>query len=167
MVWTLTEDLDSYTAEVCDFLLARPVRHTVLLSVLGTLRAQGSSAYSTAPPLFGWWRPPAAATGGAFLVTPPFPVLLTRVPKRPARLLAEALAARQTPVAGVNSERGTAEAFATAWHDLTGAEPKTHRRNRLFRLDVIVPPEPSPPGSRLASALDRDLLESWFDAFSR
>ena len=134
MTWTLTEDLDFYRAAAGDFLESAPVINTIQLSVLANLRARGGSAYGGRPPLFGWWRPPGGQVEGAFLVTPPFPVLLTRVPDQAARLLADTLAARPGPLAGVNAEPATAAAFAAAWAELTGAEPRLHRRSRLFRL---------------------------------
>jgi GNAT superfamily N-acetyltransferase len=168
MTWTLTEDLDSYLAAAGDFLGSEPVVNTVQLSVLAILRARGGSAYGGSPPLFGWWRSPGGQVGGAFLVTPPFPVLLTRVPEPAAKALAEAFATRQAPLAGINAEPGPAAAFAAAWAELTGADSRVHRRSRLFRLTGLVPPSPWPPGSaRVAVPADRDWLESWFGAFHR
>jgi predicted GNAT family acetyltransferase len=167
MVWNLTEDLDEYFAAVGAFLMERPVNNTIQLSALDTLRVHGNSAYSDIPPLFGWWQS-SGGVDGTFLVTPPYPVLLTRMSEQPARLLAEALAARDRQLAGVNSEQGTAARFASAWGELTGAESRVHRRSRLFRLDGIVRTDPWPPGAaRLATALDRELLESWFEEFGR
>lgn len=168
MAWTLTGDLESYLRAAGDFLESAPVVNTIQLSVLSNLRARGMLAYGGRPPLFGWWRPPGGQVEGAFLVTPPFPVLLSRLPEQAARLLAAALATRPGPLAGVNAEPGPAAAFAAAWAALTGAEPSVHRRSRLFRLDGLVRPSPGPPGSaRVAAAADRGLLESWFDAFHR
>jgi GNAT superfamily N-acetyltransferase len=168
MAWTLTEDLDSYLAAAGDFLRSAPDFNTVQLSVIAILRARGGSAYGGSIPLFGWWRPPGGQVEGAFLVTPPFPVLLTRVPEPAARSLAEAFAARQAPLTGVNAEPGPAAAFGAAWAELTGAQSRVHRRSRLFRLAGLVAPSPRPPGSaRLAVAADRELLESWFGAFHR
>ena len=168
MTWTLTEDLESYLAAAGDFLESAPVINTIQLSVLANLRIRGGSAYGRRAPLFGWWRPPGGQVAGAFLVTPPFPVLLTRVPEQAARLLADALATWPGPLAGVNAEPDTAAAFAAAWARLTGAESSVYRRSRLFRLAGLLRPSPGPPGSaRTAVAADRRLLESWFDAFHR
>lgn len=168
MTWTLTGDLESYLTAAGDFLESAPVVNTIQLSVLANLRARGVLAYGGRSPLFGWWRPPGGQVEGAFLVTPPFPVLLTRVPEQAARMLADALAARPGPLAGVNAEPAQAAAFAAAWAELTGAESSVHRRSRLFRLAGLVRPSPGPPGSaRVAGAADRELLELWFDAFHR
>lgn len=171
MAWTLTHDLDDYIAAAGDFLRSLPVQHTIQLAVAETLRARGVSAFGQTPPLFGWWRP-AASTGahavqGAFLHTPPYPVLLTRLPPDSARPLAEALLARRRPLSGVNAEEGDAAAFAAPWSELTGTSAQPFRRSRLFRLTDLVPPDPSPRGAaRVAAAADQDLLESWLDAFA-
>ncbi len=168
MTWTLTEDLESYLAAAGDFLESAPVVNTIQLTVLANLRARGGSAYGARPPLFGWWRPPDGQVTGAFLVTPPFPVLLTRVPEQAARLLADALATRPGPLAGVNAEPRTAAAFTAAWAGLTGAKSSVQRRSRLFRLAALRRPSLRPPGSaRTGAAADQGLLESWFDAFHR
>jgi predicted GNAT family acetyltransferase len=170
MAWTLTEDLDEFAAAAGDFLLSRPVTNTVQLTALATLRARGVAAYGGAA-LFGWWSS-AGRVDGVFMVTPPYPALLTPLPDQPARLvaaaLATALAARDMSLAGVNAEQDTAAAFAGAWGELTGAAAEVHRRSRLFRLDQIVPPDPQPAGeARVATASDRELLELWSDAFGR
>ncbi|MFE2162214.1 hypothetical protein ACFW9M_30945 [Streptomyces lydicus] len=38
MTWTTTRDLDAFEAAAGDFLRARPAEHTVLLSVVSSLR---------------------------------------------------------------------------------------------------------------------------------
>ena len=165
MAWALTEDLDSYLAAAGDFLRSRPVGNTIQLSVLATIQARGQAAFGSSPPLFGWWCSPDGSVDGAFLVTPPYPALLTRLAPK-ATSLAEALSARGLRLAGVNSEQGTASSFAAAWAQLTGTQSRVSRRSRLFRLQAIVPPSPWPPGSaRVATETDRELLESWFSAF--
>jgi predicted GNAT family acetyltransferase len=166
MAWTLTEDLDSYLAAADDFLRSRPVGNTIQLSVLATIQARGQAAFGSSPPLFGWWCSPDGSVDGAFLVTPPYPALLARLSAPKATSLAEALSARGLRLAGVNSEQGTASSFAAAWAQLTGTQSRVSRRIRLFRLQAIVPPSPWPPGSaRVATEIDRELLESWFSAF--
>jgi RimJ/RimL family protein N-acetyltransferase len=169
MAWMLTGDLDEYFAAAGDFLLADPIRNTIQLGALETLRVHGSSAFGDVPPLFGWWRSSAdGAVDSAFMVTPPYPILLSPMAELPARQLAEELAAQDRHLAGVNSEQETAAIFAAAWGDLTGARSELHRRSRLFRLGRLVPPDPWPPGyARLATAQDRQLLEEWFEEFGR
>jgi GNAT superfamily N-acetyltransferase len=166
MTWTLTVDLDDYVVAAAGFLRSRPVQNTIQLGAVETLRARGASAFGEITPLFGWWRSGGGEITAALLHTPPYPVLLTRLPERSAEPLAEALAACRRPLAGVNAEPGDAAAFAAAWSRLTGASSRVSRRSRLFQLERLGPPEPGPPGApRVAAAADRALLESWFAAF--
>jgi predicted GNAT family acetyltransferase len=166
MTWVLTEDLAEYVAVAGDFLRSRPVHHTIQLSVVETLRARGGSTFGGAVPLFGWWRALDGEITAALLHTPPYPVLLTPLPEHTAEALAELLAARGRRLPGVNAEQAAAAAFAAAWGKLTGASAQVARRSRLFRLAEQVPPAPFPPGApRVATAADRDLLESWLVTF--
>jgi RimJ/RimL family protein N-acetyltransferase len=133
-----------------------------------TLRAAGPAAFGAIAPLFGWWQGPDGEVSAAFLHTPPFPVALTSVPGPAAAALAQVLAARSHPVQGVNADPGSAEAFARAWHEVTGDAIELHMRNRLFRLGELRWPDPRPPGqARVAGPADRSLLIAWSEAFHR
>jgi GNAT superfamily N-acetyltransferase len=166
MAWTLTVDLDDYVVAAADFLRSRPVQHTIQLAAAETLRARGPAAFGETTPLFGWWRSGGGEITAALLHTPPYPVLLTRLPERSAEPLAEALVAGRRQLAGVNAAQGDAAPFAAAWSRLTGASSRESRRSRLFRLERLQPPDPGPPGAaREATAADRGLLESWLAAF--
>ncbi|HEY7147313.1 MAG TPA: GNAT family N-acetyltransferase [Streptosporangiaceae bacterium] len=168
MAWTLTENLEQYDAAVGGVLRASPVSHTIQLSVLETLRVNGASAFGETAPLFGWCQSADGGIDGSFLVTPPFPILLTPMSLAAVRQLAEAFRASGRDLVGVNSDQGTATAFAAAWHELTGAKSAVHRRTRMFRLDSLVRPEPWPAGAaRVAAEPDRQLLERWFGEFGR
>jgi predicted GNAT family acetyltransferase len=168
MAWTVTESLDDYLATAGEFLRSRPVHNTIQLTALESLSARGAPVFGDVAPLFGWWRSDAAEITAALLHTPPYPVLLTPLPDHSADALAEALAARGRQLPGVNAGQRDAVAFATAWSRLTGAGSQEFRRSRLFRLGQLEPPAPAPRGAaRVAAPSDRDLLESWFDAFTR
>ncbi len=188
MTWTLTEDLEAFMAAAGDFMRARPVHHTIQLTETGRLAAAGGSGYTGVAPLFGWWRSvpgPAADQGGevgdgagngaaggtvecALLHTPPYPVLLTRLPAGSARPLAAELFERGRQLPGVNAEQDDAAEFAAAWCSLAGASAQEFRRSRLFRLGQLTPAAPPPRGAaRVASAADSGLLEAWFAACSR
>ncbi len=168
MPWSLSDSLAEYSATVDGLLSRRPAEHTILLGVIATLRAAGPAAFGAAAPLFGWWQGPGGEVSAAFLHTPPFPVALTAVPAPAAAALARALAARGRTVGGVNTDPDAAEAFARAWHELTGDAIELHMRNRLFRLGELRWPDPRPPGrARLAGTDDRSLLIAWSEAFHR
>ena len=168
MAWMLTGGLDDYVATAGEFLRSRPVHNTIQLTAVESLRARGALAFGDVAPLFGWWRSATGQVTAALLHTPPYPVLLTRLPEHSADALAEELAARGRQLPGVNAELGDAVAFATACSRLTGAGFQEFRRSRLYRLGQLEPPEPAPRGAaRVAAIGDRDLLESWFDAFTK
>jgi GNAT superfamily N-acetyltransferase len=183
MSWHMTEAVDEFLAETGEFLHAERARNTVVLTVTETLRAKagvaaGNGAPSSAdvvpeadgdPQLFGWWRAGERdQVGGAFMHTPPFPVMLSAMTGEAAAELASELAAAGRTLAGVNAAEKTATGFAKMWRDRTGLDPHVHRRMRLFRLDQLVWPKPQPDGeARVATAADRDQLISWFDAFDQ
>jgi len=166
MAWTLTDDLNDYVAVAGEFLRSRPVQNTIQLVAAETLRARGAAAFGESTPLFGWWRSSDGEITAALLHTPPYPVLLTRLPEHSAESLAEALITYRRPLAGVTAEEGDAVAFAAAWCRLTGLSAQEARRSRLFQLEQLRRPDPGPPGAgREATAADRALLESWLAAF--
>ena len=168
MPWFLSDSLPEYSATVDGLLSRQPAQHTILLGVIETLRASGLAAFGAIAPLFGWWQEADGEVSAAFLHTPPFPVALTAVPAPAAAALAQALAARGRAVGGVNTDPGAAEAFACAWHELTGDAIELRMRNRLFRLGELHWPDPRPPGqARVAGTDDRSLLIAWSEAFHR
>jgi RimJ/RimL family protein N-acetyltransferase len=166
MPWFLSDSLPEYSATVDGLLSRRPAQHTILLGAIEALRASGTTAFGAVAPLFGWWQGPDGEVSAAFLHTPPFGVALTSVPPPAAAALAEALAARRRTANGVNADPPGAEAFARAWHELTGDAIQLHMRNRLYQLGELRWPDPRPPGrARLAGRADRGLLIAWTEAF--
>jgi GNAT superfamily N-acetyltransferase len=164
MAWHTTDSVDEFHHTAGDYLRSRPVEHTVPLTLVNALRKYGPHYFGPADPIFGWWRAADGDVTGAFVQTPPYPLLLTAAPAVPE--LVELLADR--PLPGVNARAGDAEAFAGAWQRRTGATAVPGRRSRLFRLDALTPPSPLPPGTaRIATADDRGLLLDWMAAFCR
>jgi RimJ/RimL family protein N-acetyltransferase len=168
MAWTITKDLEEYLAEAGDFLRADPAGNTVPLSVAETLRAQGTDVYGNADAVFGWWRPDAGEVGGIFLHTRPYPILLSAMPERAARELADVLAGDQGSLPGVNADQVVAQAFAAAWERRTGTAGEVRMRQRLYRLERLQAPKPLPPGTpRIATASDHSLVLAWLEAFQQ
>jgi predicted GNAT family acetyltransferase len=160
MAWRLTDSVADFLAGAGDFLRARPVHNTALLTVSDTVRERGPGVYGDAPPRYGW------CPAGAFLHTPPHPVLLSDMSPADATELAALLV--DTPLTGVTAPDPVARAFAAEWHRLTGATTRVAARLRLFRLAALVPPSPPAPGkARVAEARDRDLLIDWMCEFQR
>ena len=191
MAWQTTGDVTEFLAAAGPYLRRERVRNTVILSVTETMRvnaaasagksprrrqlgvagrpasAQAAVAGQAARPLFGWWSDPAGAVAGAFMHTPPFPVVLTAVAlEAAAELAAVTMAAR--PLGGVNAYPEVAEAFADGWRDGNrAAGSDVYRRQRLYRLAELVWPDPAPGGTaRIARDADVPLTADWFAAFA-
>ncbi|GAA1219653.1 GNAT family N-acetyltransferase [Kitasatospora nipponensis] len=165
MTWTLSDSLEEFRARAADHLAAHPVQNTVLLTIVDRLAAGGPAGGDPAlPPLFGWWRPAAGApVAGAWVQTRPQPVQLSRMPIEAAVELAAVLPAGE--LSGISGEVATAEAFAAAWSERTGAVTEPHESRRLYRLGELSPP--SVAGRlRLAGEDDRELVVRWFTAFA-
>ena len=179
MAWQTTGDVTEFLAAAGPYLRRERARNTVVLSVTETMRlnaaaAAGKSfpaagqAASAGLPLFGWWSDQAGAVAGAFMHTPPFPVVLTAVaPAAAAELAAVTMAAR--PVLGVNAYPEVAAAFAGGWRaGGRGRRADVHRRQRLYRLAELAWPDPAPAGAaRLAGDHQAPLTAAWFAAFAR
>jgi predicted GNAT family acetyltransferase len=168
MTWRVTDSLDAFVAAAGDHLQSDPVEHTVPLTVLETLREAGPNAFGDSPPVFGWHEAPDGAIDGAFFRTPPFPVLIASLPPGSADSLVELLAASGSEPVPVNVTDAAEPEVLAAWVARTGGAGTTRLRTRLFRLGVLTPPEPMPPGSaRRADTGDQDLLVDWTVAFSQ
>ena len=160
----MTADTRGFLDTAGDFLRADPARNTVILTVTEDLRVK---AAASAGALFGWWQPDGEPVGAAFMHTPDYPLLLSRVSvpaaARARRAISPRAPGRRVP--GVNAGQEAADAFAAAWRDRTGDAVAVYRRMRLFRLGELIPPGPWPDGmARLAARTDRDLLARWFGA---
>ena len=175
MGWQTTGDVTEFLALAGEYLARERARNTVILSVSEQLRVNparysrpaGTGGHQALPgPLFGWWSDRSGAVSGAFLHTPPHPLLLTAVPVDVAADLATVLADR--PLRGVNGYQEAAEAFAAAWRaGAVGGRAAVHRRMRLYRLGELTWPAPAPDGApRVAADSDIPLLTGWFTAFA-
>ncbi len=167
MAWTLTGSLDEFEAAAGEHLRTDPVRQTVPLTLLATLRERGLAAFGDAPPVYGWHRS-AGQVDGAFLQTPPYPVLVASLPAESALSLISLLGEDGRDLSAVNLPGPAEPAFLGAWAAATGGSAATRQRSRLFRLGALAAPDPMPPGAaRVAGSADRDVLISWHEAFSR
>jgi GNAT superfamily N-acetyltransferase len=176
MGWRTTGDGAEFLAAAGEYLERERARNTVILTVSEQLRLNparysapaggDAGAVLARGPLLGWWTDQAGAVGGAFLHTPPHPLLLTAVPAAVAADLAVALAGR--PLGGVNGYAEAAEAFAATWRVANpGRQATQERRLRLYRLGELAWPDPAPDGApRVAADADAPLLTDWFAAFA-
>ncbi len=173
MGWRTTGDVAAFLAAAGDYLRSDRVRNTVLLTVTeqlqvnpGQFAPSHGAEHAAAAPLFGWHTDLSGDVAGAFLHTPPHPLLLTAVPAHVAEDLAATLAGR--PLAVVNGYADAAQAFAGRWCATTGERAAAFRRLRLYRLDELAWPDPAPDGTpRDGTGADVPLLSDWFAAFGR
>jgi FR47-like protein len=166
MTWSIRADIAGYDALAGDFLRSRPVENTVLVTVLASLRARGLTAYGNAPAVLGSWLSATGCVAGAFVHTPPFPLLLSVMPGQAIDELAQALFAEGRRPAGVTARHEIAEAFATRWRTVTGVDFRVWERRRLYRLGTMRPCD-TPGRARPAGPADRDLLLAWYHAAER
>jgi GNAT superfamily N-acetyltransferase len=161
MPWTTTHDPAEFLTAAGGFLRSRLVERHLVLTIAGRLRRAARPA-SGEPPLLGWWADQAGPQG-AFSLTPGYPLAVSPMPDQALDELAGILV---PPLLGIGAQPRAARRFARRWQARTGAGASVYRRQRLYRLDQLVPPDPPPPGrARRAVDADRDLLHAWHDAF--
>ncbi|MFD8659171.1 GNAT family N-acetyltransferase [Streptomyces globisporus] len=161
MTWTFTDDVDVFLAAAGPSLAARPVEHTVALSVTERLRRSGAHHYGADDPVLGWWRGADGAVAGTLVRTPPHGAMLTALPPEAVEPLVEALGAGPN-LDGVNADRDIAALLAAR---LPGY--RTVQEQRLYRLGTLRPPSPAPEGrARAAAREDRALLVAWVEGFA-
>lgn len=155
MSWSTSDDIRAFLEAAGDFLAARPVDHTTLLTEAAYLAARPSTA---ADQLYGWWRPDGGAVAGAFLRAPGHDPVLSTMPDDAVAALAAAFPTL-VPV-GVDDRQ--ADGAVDAWRQ-GGVELVERSRVRLYRLDRLRAPMPPPGRPRPADEGDRDLLVSWYE----
>src|SRR6185437_2390394 len=163
MSWTITGDHQAFEAAALPLLLRDPVANTVALSVLNTLRR--GHQFGEQPAMLAWLTEQGEVTG-AVLRTPPWALLLAVLPPGREPDLVSQLRRPDVEVPSVNGTEDAVRRFSECWTADTGVAGQAGLRQRLFRLDGLVPPEPAPAGSaRLASQADLDLAMDWLHAF--
>ncbi|MFD5200596.1 GNAT family N-acetyltransferase [Streptomyces sp. NPDC058375] len=161
MTWTFTDDVDVFLAAAGPSLAARPVEHTMALSVTERLRRSGAHHYGADDPVLGWWRGADGAVTGTLVRTPPHVALLTALAAEAVEPLVEALGAGPD-LDGVNADRDIAALLAAR---LPGY--RTVQEHRLYRVGALRAPSPAPEGrARAATRADRALLVEWVHGFA-
>ena len=140
MTWTLTGSLDDFLAAAEDHLRAEPVLNTVHLTVLEALRQNGPSVFGDDPPVFGWHQSAVNSVDGAFLRTPPYPLLAAGLPDESAEALIELLTSDGRTLSAANLTGADKAGFTGAWTKATGGGASVRLRSRLFRLTSLARP---------------------------
>ncbi|MEU1922484.1 GNAT family N-acetyltransferase [Streptomyces albogriseolus] len=151
--WHLTTDVEDFLARTGGFLRSRPALHTTPLTDVEKLRLPGAGDR-----VLGRLEREGEVRAVCYL-TPRGRLGLTPLTAGDAGALAARLAALGHSPAQVVADQDTADAFASAWQEHTGAVPKLFWHTHLYRLGTLTPPRPHPEGrAHAAGAADRDLV---------
>lgn len=160
-----TTSCTEFTALAGAFLAEREAEHNLMLGLCHTIVAH-PEIYPD--PWFMVALDDDRVVGTA-MQTPPHNVQisLTDASRRDAIVVALADAIIDAgSVPGVVAASELASLFAQRWRDRTHRETALEMRQRIFRLDTLIPPRPSPGTWRFAEPRDRELLAAWRTAFS-
>ncbi|MGQ4385183.1 GNAT family N-acetyltransferase [Streptomyces sp. SAS_270] len=158
--WHLTEDIDDFLGRAGDFLRSRPALHNTPLTVIEKWQTR-PGAFTPGTVLFG--RLESEGEIQAIFYRPPTRRLtLTSLSPERADALAAKLSCTGHTFAGVTADHDTATAFAEAWQRHTGATSTLRVRMSLYRLGMLIPPEPYPEGrGRVVGEQDHEHLMRW------
>jgi predicted GNAT family acetyltransferase len=157
--------VDAFLAAAQDFLVGREAQHNLILGLSTQVRLT-PDLFSEDPPTFATVVDGSGRIVAASIRTPPNNQVLSEVDDLAAvDLLVEDLAATQLP--GVLGPPRAAARFAARWTELTGRPAWIDVRERIHRLDRVVPPARPAPGSwRHAAGSDAGLIADWVVAFA-
>ena len=156
-------DAEEFLARAEPWLLSREAEHNLHLSLAYARREKGDAEPDC---LFGTVECDGEVVGGV-MRTPPHKLLLTGMPTDAAPVVAEAAADLYDAIPAVLGPADAAEAVATAWVAVRGGSWHPGMRQRIYRLDEVVPARPVSGELRLATMDDSDLLEEWGQGFGR
>ncbi len=152
------EDPEAFRQAAWPLLLEHEAENNLMLGVAGRLvNADGSA-------LMGIVAEDTAVVS-AFLQTPPYKLILSRLPAPAARAVAQFLRQEGMGIPGALGPRESVEAFVTAWMQHALYEAHLEQSLRVYQLDRVVPP-PVVPGECVPATLD-DLQQvlDWGRAF--
>jgi GNAT superfamily N-acetyltransferase len=154
------DDPTTFEAATRELYAADPVRHTLAVTVIAT----SLHLPATTPVMLTVHRD--GELSGAVFRTPPWPLVVSGLPPAVAPAVAGVLADADPDVPGVTGPRQSAEGFARAWADHTGAAVREVMASRLYELGDLY--EPTVPGEgRAATQDDVPLLVRWRNTFQR
>jgi len=157
-------DLEAFGRRSEPWLLAAEAEHNLVLSLVDRLRH--GRRYGEQDPYFLTVEQRGEVVGCALRTPPHFPLSVTRMPGEALEPLVREVAAIDPELTGVMGPRGTVEPFAQAWTHHTGRHSRPGRRQRIYELTEVVPPERPVSGAlRRAEMEDLELTSRWGEAF--
>ncbi len=161
MRWTLEPDLGAFEARVRPLLEAHIENNVVATVLMGTIQGQ----YQASPPVLAVGLDGAGVVAAA-LRTAPWPMLCTPVGPADAATLLDLWLEHDPDLPGINALLETARAIADGWAQRTGGSEHCRTAMAMHSLTAVVdPPRPGPGELVSATAADRDLALSWWNAF--
>ncbi|MGH2516727.1 MAG: GNAT family N-acetyltransferase [Ktedonobacterales bacterium] len=151
------------------FLLAHEAEHCLMLGLRATLIQQPD--YFGAPPYLALVEEDAEIVAAA-LRTPKYNLALSLMPNEKLigaslTLLVEDVRAVYPTLPGVIGPAALSRAFAGEWQRTTGQTYQAGTKERIYRLDTVIPVRNVLGTLRSATENDRTLLVRWLDAFRR
>jgi hypothetical protein len=149
------QDADEALSVARTFLLARPVLHNIVLTLLDARRQR--------PEPGRYWVASEArhVQGVAFQSPLTFEATVTPMPVAVARAVADSVAHEDPALPGVNGEAATAAVLAGQWSERTKRPAVPWQGQRLYEARAISPPAGVSGGPRPGRPSDRDLLVEW------
>jgi uncharacterized protein len=155
-------DSDAFLRRAEHWLLREEAEHNLILGVAARGRDGGLPPDSFFATIEG-----ADDVAGCALRTPPLKLLLTRMPPEAMEPLADAVGEACGVLPAVLGPEEEATGFARVWTRRTGSRSEPGMRQRIYRLDAVVPPARIPPGRlRRAGERDLELVAAWMEAFA-
>ena len=158
------EDPNQFYERVKDYLLSQEALHSFLLGMCNIL-IRNPDRFPEKP-----YLATVEVDGDIVAVairTPPQNLLLSKIQDFGAiGVITQELHLTQEPLPGINAATLEAEAFAEAWHSLTGQSYQLTMTLRAFQLEQVQAIPQATGQLRIATESDRQLLMSWCEAFS-
>jgi ribosomal protein S18 acetylase RimI-like enzyme len=155
------DDVDTFEGDVLPFLLQREAEHNLFIGICGQIRAgRYTDFYLSAVSADGGIR-------GAAFRTPPFPLTLSCIDD-PAAIELIAFDAHELygSLPGAGGPKDDVREFARAWQRVSGQRGEISMQQRIYQATTSTAPTGVPGEMRDATANERDLLVSWFEAFN-
>lgn len=158
-------DPDAFLAAAGAWLLRSEAENNLILAVAEALKTGAQT--SEGPPYLATVEDGSGELAGCVIRTPPFKLLLSRLPAEAMDPMVQDVARAYRALPGVMGPEPGAGAFAERWAGLRGVEARPGMEMRIHELSEVRE-VPDPPGAaRWAGNADVELVASWVRAFGR